>query len=152
MSLGRGSASPLLLAALAAALGVAIGLGTFTFVYGEGLSYLSDDPAACTNCHVMRDNYGSWLASSHKGVTCNDCHVPHDLVGKYMAKAEHGLRHSSAFTLGDVQVLHITQKSRDDVQGNCVRCHEQSVSLIYQPDRGGVMDCSRCHWSVGHTV
>src|SRR5512133_1178915 len=141
-----------LLATLVLAVGVLIGLGSFTFLYGEGLSYFSDDPRACVNCHVMRDNLASWSASSHKDVTCNECHVPHDLLGKYLAKAEHGFRHSSAFTLGDVQVIHITEKSRNDVQGNCVRCHEQSVALIYQPEQGSTRDCSRCHRAVGHTA
>ncbi len=142
----------MLMALAVAGFGALAGLGIFTFWYGEGATYLSDDPAACVNCHVMRDNYAGWLASSHKGVTCNDCHVPHDLVAKYMAKAEHGFRHSSAFTLGDVQVLRITPKSKDDLQGNCVRCHEQAVSQIYEPDQGTTMDCTRCHRLVGHTA
>lgn len=35
------------------AIGAAIGLGAFTFVYARGSSYLGRDPAACANCHVM---------------------------------------------------------------------------------------------------
>ena len=31
-----------------------IGVGAFTFQYGEGLSYFSTDPDACANCHIMR--------------------------------------------------------------------------------------------------
>jgi cytochrome c nitrite reductase small subunit len=38
---------------LAAPLGVALGLGGYTLVYAEGLSYLSDDPEACANCHII---------------------------------------------------------------------------------------------------
>jgi cytochrome c nitrite reductase small subunit len=37
--------------------GVAFGLGLFTFFYAEGFSYFSNDPAACINCHIMRDQF-----------------------------------------------------------------------------------------------
>jgi cytochrome c nitrite reductase small subunit len=38
----------------ALSLGLAAGLGAFTFVYARGYSYLSNDPSACANCHIMR--------------------------------------------------------------------------------------------------
>ena len=34
-------------------LGVPAGIGGFTFVYAKGFSYLSTDPRACVNCHIM---------------------------------------------------------------------------------------------------
>jgi cytochrome c nitrite reductase small subunit len=33
-------------------LGLAVGLGAYTFVYARGYAYLSNDPAACANCHA----------------------------------------------------------------------------------------------------
>ena len=33
--------------------GAFVGLGLFTFWYARGASYLTDDPRACINCHVM---------------------------------------------------------------------------------------------------
>ena len=36
--------------------GVALGVGGYTFVYARGASYLTNDPAACVNCHVMREH------------------------------------------------------------------------------------------------
>jgi len=70
-------------------LGAALGLGAYTFVYARGYSYFSNDPAACANCHVMRDYFDSWQRSSHHAsAVCNDCHTPHPLVGKYLTKAE----------------------------------------------------------------
>ena len=39
------------------AIGIAVGLGGYTFVYARGYSYLTNDPAACANCHVMEDHY-----------------------------------------------------------------------------------------------
>jgi cytochrome c nitrite reductase small subunit len=44
----------LLLAILAGAM---IGLGGYTFVYAKGHSFLSNDPQAYTNCHVMNAQY-----------------------------------------------------------------------------------------------
>ena len=38
---------------LACLLGIPLGIGAFTFVYAKGFSYLSPDPRACVNCHIM---------------------------------------------------------------------------------------------------
>ena len=40
--------------AVSVAFGLAAGLGGYTFVYARGGSYLTNDPAACTNCHIMQ--------------------------------------------------------------------------------------------------
>ena len=61
---------------LAAGIGVVIGLGAFTFHYAEGGSYLSTDPQACANCHIMDSQFDSWQKASHHGMaTCVDCHL-----------------------------------------------------------------------------
>lgn len=57
--------------ALAALIGVFVGLSFYTFSYAEGLSYFSDDPNSCMNCHVMRDQFESWNHSNHKAC----CHL-----------------------------------------------------------------------------
>ena len=38
---------------IALTVGTAAGIGSYTFVYAKGASYLSNDPNACANCHVM---------------------------------------------------------------------------------------------------
>jgi hypothetical protein len=66
---------------LGVGLGLAVGVGVYTFWYGKGYSYMSNDPNACANCHIMNDQYSGWLKSSHRSVaTCNDCHTPHNFV------------------------------------------------------------------------
>lgn len=134
------------------ALGVLIGVAGFTFSYAKGSSYLVDDPNACVNCHVMREEFNSWQVSVHRSVTCNDCHVPHDLVGKYVTKAEHGVRHSWVFTLGDPQVIRIKPSSLEIVQENCIRCHETKVSPMLQFQSGHESNdrCTHCHRGVAH--
>jgi cytochrome c nitrite reductase small subunit len=61
---------------LGVSIGMAIGLGVYTFVYAKGASYLTNNPASCANCHIMNEQYDGWLKSSHRAVaTCNDCHA-----------------------------------------------------------------------------
>jgi len=42
---------------LAIALGMAIGVGAYTFVYARAYSYMTDNAEACVNCHVMQDQF-----------------------------------------------------------------------------------------------
>jgi cytochrome c nitrite reductase small subunit len=139
---------------LAALLGGIVGLGGFTFLYAHGPSYLTDDPAACANCHVMREVYAAWNASSHKAVAvCNDCHTPHtSLAAKYAIKALDGVRHSAAFTLGHFpEPIRIGGMDREIALGNCRRCHAEVTSLIDHAGGGEkALDCLHCHSRVGH--
>jgi cytochrome c nitrite reductase small subunit len=139
--------------AVAAAIGLAVGIGGFTFVYAKGASYLTNDPAACANCHVMRGHLEAWLASSHRAVAvCNDCHAPHDLAGKYATKAVNGFWHSVAFTTGRFpEPIRITPRNQGVTEGACRHCHAAIVEAIGGPHRGpGTTSCIRCHDSVGH--
>ena len=101
---------------LTALVGIALGLGAYTFAYAKGWSYLTNDPRACANCHVMNEQYDGWLKGSHRSVAvCNDCHMPHDFVGKYVTKARNGFWHSYYFTLGGFhEPIQITARNRDD--------------------------------------
>jgi cytochrome c nitrite reductase small subunit len=107
-------------------LGIIVGLGIHILNMSNAVSYLSDDPQTCVNCHVMYPEYASWEKGSHGRVTtCNDCHVPQDnIIRKYMFKASDGLRHASMFTFRmEPQVIRIKDAGRDVVQENCIRCH-----------------------------
>jgi cytochrome c nitrite reductase small subunit len=135
--------------------GVLAGLSIATFDYAEGTSYLSNDPRACVNCHVMRDQYDAWRHSAHhEHAACNDCHVPQDVVGKYATKMEHGYRHSKGFTLDNFhEPIRITDGSLRVVEANCVRCHSGLTSEIGATvgvDAGEVGSCTRCHAGAGH--
>lgn len=142
------------LALLAAvAVGVLAGVGSFTFGYGQGLSYLSADPAACANCHVMEPYLDSWQQSSHHHVAvCVDCHLPHDFAGKWIAKADNGFFHSLAFTLGNFpEPIQIKRRNRRITQENCVACHREFVDALLPVHAGGeAMACIHCHADVGH--
>ena len=138
---------------VALAIGVAVGLGAYTFVYARGASYLTNDPNACVNCHVMREQFDGWIVSSHRAVAvCNDCHAPHDPVGKYVTKAINGFWHSVAFTTARFhEPIEIGARNRTVTEGACRHCHAEIVEAIdARPRRDEPIDCIRCHRSVGH--
>jgi cytochrome c nitrite reductase small subunit len=134
--------------------GAALGTGTYTIHYAEGLSYLSNVPRACVNCHVMRELYDGWQKASHHAMaTCNDCHVPHQTLAKYLVKAENGFWHSKGFTFQDFpEPIRLRPISYKLLNANCVDCHRDLVNDIlgHGPAGEGATDCVRCHASVGH--
>lgn len=148
----------------AALVGLLAGIGIFTFGYGQGASYLSNNPQSCANCHVMQDHFDSWQHSSHHHVAvCNDCHLPQNSIGKLVTEADNGLFHSLAFTLQNYhEPIQIKPRNRLVTQNACIACHADFVHAILPveastPDsgtaRGDGYDmqlCTHCHAEVGH--
>jgi len=136
------------------ALGMCAGLGVFVTHVSRALSYMSDAPETCMNCHVMTTEYVTWQHSSHAEVaTCNDCHVPHDsLLAHYGFKAKDGLWHATVFTMRwEPQVIRLSKGAIPVVEGNCRRCHAaviEDVSLSAHADRD--LRCWDCHREVPH--
>lgn len=137
----------------ASSLGVFMAVGAYTFIYAKGYSYLTNDAAACANCHVMDNHYRAWMKSSHRAVAvCNDCHTPPGLVPKYATKAINGFNHSLAFTTGRFpEPLRITPRNEDITERACRKCHENIVAAIEAPVGSAErLSCIRCHSTVGH--
>lgn len=138
---------------MTAAAGLLVGLGGYTFRYAEGASYLRDDPSACVNCHVMRDQFQAWTHSSHRRwAACNDCHTPAGFAGKWFTKALNGFNHSVRFTAGDFpEPIVIGARNRRIALANCIECHAAMVSQIgADPRHPEALDCVACHGNVGH--
>lgn len=141
-------------------MGILVGLGFHILYISNAISYLSDDPEVCVNCHVMTPQYATWERSSHgKVATCNDCHVSQDnIVSKYLFKATDGLRHATMFTLRlEPQVMRIKEAGKEAVQQNCIRCHSNQIHPIalrainnqsIADQRQGY--CWECHREVPH--
>jgi cytochrome c nitrite reductase small subunit len=144
----------LALLAVAALAGLAGGVGAYTFLYARGASYLSDDPTACANCHVMADQLSGWHQSSHRSVAvCNDCHTPPGLVPKYLTKAINGFNHSFAFTSGRFpEPILITARNRRVTEAACRKCHAPVVDAIdaHGESSDTRLACLACHRDVGH--
>lgn len=133
--------------------GAALGVGTYTFVYARGYSYLTNNPAACANCHIMQEYYDGWIKSSHRAVAvCNDCHTPLGFVGKYTTKASNGFWHSFGFTTGRFpEPLRIKPHNRQVTEQACQKCHFEIVQAIEGPHaETSALSCVRCHGPVGH--
>ena len=146
----RGVAAPVL---LAITVGLLLGVGIYTFGYAKGASYMTDNPSACANCHVMRDQFEGWKKSSHgKVAVCNDCHTPPGFVAKYTTKAVNGFFHSLAFTTGHFpDEIYITKRNFNVTESACLKCHEDIVRGIRgSRSHGGDISCIGCHRTVGH--
>lgn len=137
-----------------------IGMGLYVVKLSNAASYLSDDPQACVNCHLMTPQFVTWNHSSHREVAhCNDCHVPHNNVfNKYYFKAKDGLYHASIFTLrAEPQVIKAKEPSVEVIQDNCIRCHSDQVTdaklVGYVEDhfeKRTDRTCWTCHREVPH--
>jgi len=145
-----------LLTTLAVLAGVLIGIGGVTLDEAKALSYLSNDPKVCVNCHIMGPQFQAWQKSSHHAVaSCGDCHLPHDFVGKWLTKALNGYHHSKGFTLQDFhEPIMIKTRNARVLQANCLRCHGDLVhDLVQTRDAsrpGDDLQCVHCHVTVGH--
>lgn len=141
--------------ALAALIGVIIGIAAFTFYYAGITSYFGNEPETCVSCHAMQEQYDGWMTGSHRDVaTCNDCHAPHDnVVSKYINKAENGFMHSLKFTLQNYpENIVIRPHNRDVTEAACLYCHQDMVEPIVHGSayQGETLSCIRCHDGVGH--
>jgi len=138
-----------------------LGLILLVLHIANATSYLSDNPRACINCHVMTTEYASWERSSHARVaTCNDCHVPqNNFIRTYAFKASDGIRHATMFTFRlEPQVIRIKEAGINVVQENCIRCHETLVHkshllnevTLEDKQHGEGKFCWDCHRETPH--
>lgn len=144
------------------ACGAIAGLGGYIAYASNVVSYLTNDPSACTNCHVMASYYATWSHSSHHmRATCNDCHVPHSSVfAKYWFKGMDGLYHASVFTAhAEPQAMRPRMASATVIMNNCIRCHTQlntefvktGMVSYAETQQGQGKPCWSCHSQVPHT-
>ena len=141
--------------------GVIVGGGALTLYMLRAHTYLTDDPAACVNCHIMGPYYATWFHSSHsRNATCNDCHVPHEnAVKKWVFKGMDGMRHVAVFlTHGEKDVVRANGESSEVIMNNCIRCHTQLNTEFVNTGRidymmsqvGEGKACWDCHRDVPH--
>ena len=147
---------------------IAFIIAAIFFVYmayiAKAWSYLSKDPKACINCHVMNTQYATWQHSAHgvANVTCVECHLPTDsFFNKYKAKAIDGWNHTLAFTFNTYDpAIKISDDGARRVQDNCISCHSSLTSGIAanadkyhnfrQPYVENGRKCWDCHKSTPH--
>lgn len=133
--------------------GMAAGIGGYTFLYAKGISYMTDKPEVCANCHIMKNHYDAYNKSSHKGfAVCNDCHTPKNFIAKYFTKTRNGYHHSMAFTTQRFhEPIQITNWNKNITEQSCRKCHGnliQGIDISYKKE--GSLSCLKCHRTVGH--
>ncbi len=109
----------------------------------------SESPEFCGSCHIMHTEYEDWFYSgSHSKIKCVDCHLPNDnLINHFIWKGIDGMKDVFFFYTGlHGNELVPTAHTTKTVKENCLRCHQQMVSLITTDDR----DCWDCHRRTVH--
>lgn len=132
-------------------------------ITSKATSYLSSDPKACINCHVMNTQYATWQHSSHaRAAVCIECHLPREgFFEKYLAKARDGWNHTVAFTFNTYDhAMKISEDGARRVQNNCISCHKSMASKITDtadqyhnfsdPNIKNGRRCWSCHTEVPH--
>ncbi len=112
-------------------------IGLFAYVVNAAnmVSYLSEDPKVCINCHVMTSHYATWQHSSHReSATCVDCHLPQDsFANKMVAKSLDGTKDFLAMTFGTYEnSIKISDATAKKIQANCISCHQELVSQMIE--------------------
>ena len=141
--------------------GIIAGMGSYIIYMSNAHVYLTDNPAACVNCHVMTPYYQTWFHSSHaQWTSCGDCHVPQqNLFRKFSAKAIDGFLHTAVFTMRtEPLAIRSRPASSNTIMDNCIRCHSQlntefvntGMISFTQAREGMGKACWDCHSNVPH--
>lgn len=125
----------------------------YFFFFQNGVSYFTDKPEACLNCHVMQASFEDWTRSPHRETAvCNDCHLSQTTAAKTLEKIQNGINHSVAMVLRDDQSpIVIKTKSKKILQTNCVRCHGETIKTDENHlGMDEATSCLTCHAQTGH--
>ena len=129
-----------------------IALGVFAFVT-DAPAMMGTSAEPCANCHVMDAAYENWYHAPHeKWAECVDCHLPHDNVfAYYIAKGQTGMHDVYVFTTGKTpELIRANEDTKEWVQHNCIRCHEDAVESIVMGPQEFDRYCWDCHRDVAH--
>ncbi len=133
-------------------LALLVTVGTFVFV-ARPLDYMGTSASTCNNCHVMDAVYENWYHAPHEKVTeCVDCHLPHDNFVRYwFEKGKTGIHDVVYFAAGlTPELIRAKPETKAIVQGNCIRCHSQTVESIVMSAQPFDRNCWDCHRAVAH--
>lgn len=139
---------PILIAVAAAV----IALGFFVFVT-DAPAYAGTNSETCNNCHVMNPMYENYYHAAHQRVAeCADCHLPHEnVIAYYFEKGRQGAHDVYVFSLGKTpEMIRANEHSREIIQTNCLRCHQETVETITMGAQPFDRQCWDCHRDVAH--
>ena len=132
-------------------LAVIFGAGGLFASFGPPKLYAkSGTPEFCAGCHVMEAEYEAWRhAGAHRRIKCIDCHLPNDQIANHLTwKGIDGMWDMFVFYSGRVpDNIGMSQRGAKIIQGNCQRCHEETVARV-MVDR----NCWECHRRLSHKI
>lgn len=124
---------------------------TVMIVSMPGIIRYTSSPQFCNSCHVMNHQYEHWrLTGLHREITCVECHLPNNNSANHLLwKAIDGTKDVVLFTTGlfDQNDIRATNHAKKVLKQNCIRCHNEMVSLMNTEKR----KCWSCHRRVQHT-
>ncbi|SHN56956.1 cytochrome c3 family protein [Desulfovibrio litoralis] len=104
----------------------------------------TDSAPFCGSCHVMSDAVVTHRMSLHAKLDCNDCHLPVNFTERMINKTIFGFHDFTAFHFSAVESpIFSSQKTKDIVQANCVRCHTESTRNVNMNSKPYCVDCHR---------
>lgn len=109
----------------------------------------------CALCHVMKPEYLTWNASSHKMFGCNECHGGSGITGKAQRGVEAAKKLYRFITKTYTLPVQVSEQISDQ---KCVKCHSfnreiTSATDIIVPHRKHAtkgVPCITCHKNVVH--
>lgn len=110
----------------------------------------SESPAFCAGCHVMEEQHAAWShAGAHRRVRCVDCHLPNgNAFVHYVWKSIDGMKDVVSFHSGMVpERIALSKHGEKVLQANCIRCHDQAVSMM-----DTTRQCWSCHRQLRHRL
>jgi len=122
---------------------------TFLLVGPPQMLAKADSPGFCAGCHVMEREHTAFMHSgAHRRNRCVDCHLPNgNLALHYVWKSLDGMKDAVFFYSGHTpENIKLSGHGAKVLQANCIRCHEELVSVI-----NCEQNCWSCHRSLTHT-
>jgi cytochrome c nitrite reductase small subunit len=110
----------------------------------------SESPEFCAYCHIHEEHFTAWRhAGAHRGNRCVDCHLPNDNpANHYLWKGIDGMKDVIVFYSGMIpETITLTRHGHRVLQANCVKCHEEKVSMMDTS-----RDCWQCHRQTNHRL
>lgn len=131
------------------------GTGAFILV-SYGILEQTSRPSICSKCHMMKPEYYTWQASSHKKIECITCHIPPGFQNffKYRLKSfkEIYFAVTSSYASPIVNLSPVADEA-------CNRCHNMSNRYVsptgdliipHDVHARKKVSCSKCHGGVAH--
>lgn len=129
--------------------------GAFLLTF-YGTLELTGRPSLCLTCHMMKPEYYTWQASSHKKIKCVSCHVPPGLINavKYRFTGLKKIYYTAkdSYTSPILLLNPVTDAA-------CSRCHNMNTRIVdpsgdviipHKVHAKNKIECSKCHVGVAH--